>query len=215
MSPYRKKAKTKPTSPKPSQVNKPTQANHPQDPTIQDGPTLQSLSDLLRSATSDAAARSSSAFQVYSKVATCLDDIFKESTTLAPHMKAALEAFCDDISYVATRHYEVYITGSSTDRGASTSTSTFTAPPPKPAPPAEPAPPVVQAELPTTYAQAAAKPAVSPLPAALSRTQHAQSKKPLDRLFVRLLPSHSARKHSGYTLQTALRASLGLEPCEF
>lgn len=70
------------------------------------------LLEALQLEESAASVRATEAKQLYSPAATWFDEYRKgETAALPPHMKAAFKAFCDDISFVARRHFEAYIRG--------------------------------------------------------------------------------------------------------
>ena len=161
---------------------------------------------LDRTATA-ASKRAADGQKLFSPLASFLDKHLSSSAKLPPHLLNALVALSDELSSVAQRHFDAFITGSSPPeahalRRAST----------PPSPPQSYSPPGLSQ---STYASVASS--LAPAHPTPERTvkktglKHAPSKEsgPDNRLFVRLPDRHQARNMQGYAILTSLRAQLG------
>jgi hypothetical protein len=151
--------------------------------------------------------------KLFSPIATFLDKHLRMSTNLSPHLLGALSALSLELSSVAQRHFDAYITSTAAS-GALMAQQPINPPSPPPT-----RPPSGLSQL--TYATVASSnaPSKSTLstktPATKAPLTRAPKKGPLkeptpnNRLFVRLPASHLARDIQGYAILTSLRSQLG------
>lgn len=184
------------------------------------GPREDCLVNALAMRASAALARASEGEALFNPVATLLDDYKRSAAarSLAQHQKQALEAFADDISRVATRHFDAFISGNKRPPPPYTATAP-PSPPPTPRtnnsspPPLAPAPqPASTTSIPSqpagSYAQALArKRPAGPTHPKPNKAKLARDA-PDSRIFVRLSDTHKARTFAPYAVLTRLRTEV-------
>ena len=154
-----------------------------------------------------ASKRAADGQKLFGPIASFLDKHLSSSANLPPHLLDALAALSDELSSVAQRHFDAFITSSSPPeshalRRAST----------PPSPPQSCSPPGLSQ---STYASVASSPAPGQSTLITKRTAKKTGQAPLkelnpdNRLFVRLPDGHQARDMQGYAIHTSLRAQLG------
>jgi hypothetical protein len=167
------------------------------------GPLQAALLDTTTAATT----RATEGQALFSPIASFLDQHRSQVSNLAPHLCAALASLSDELSSVAQRHFDAFITGSSPLeahglRRASTPSS----------PPQSYSPPGLSQ---STYASVASSLAPSQSTPKRMAKKTGLNQAPLkapapdNRLFVRLPDGHQARDMQGYAILTSLRAQLG------
>jgi hypothetical protein len=160
-----------------------------------------SLQAALENTAKAASNRAAEGHKLFSPIATLLDKHLRTSTNLPPHLLSALNALSTDLTTVAQRHFDAYITGS-------TYIPSQELKPPSP-PPSRPPSGLAQ----STYATvASSNPLTKPIPLTKATPKKAPKEPiPDNRLFVRLDNSHRARDMQGYAILTGLRTQLGSE----
>lgn len=166
-----------------------------------------SLQAALETTVKAASNRAAEGQKLFTPIASFLDKHLSSSTSLSPHLLGPLSALSIELSLVAQRHFDAFISGSTPGEAL--------APRQVPQPPSPPStrPPSGLAQ--STYAviassNAPAKPKPTPPPKPTTQKKATQ-KEPLpdNRLFVRLDNSHAARGMQGYAILTKLRTLLG------
>ena len=167
-----------------------------------------SLQTSLDNAIKAASNRAAEGQKLFSPIATLLDKHLRISTDLAPHLLGPLTALSFEITAVAQRHFDAFISGSTVAAPASLQPTRLPTPP-------NTRPPSGLAQ--SSYATVAGSTRARPTPSTKAPTARAPKKTPPqepspdNRLFVRLPNSHAARDMQGYAVLTSLRANLGTD----
>jgi hypothetical protein len=172
-----------------------------------------SLQAALDNTVKAASNRAAEGQKLFSPIASFIDKHLRSSANLPPHLLGALSALSLELSSVAQRHFDAYITGTAVPGTQSPQPPQQLFNPPTP-PPTRPPSRLAQ----STYASIAsfngtAKTTLlneAPLNRALKKTPPKEST-PDNRLFVRLANDHPSREMQGYAILTTLRASLGTD----
>ena len=161
------------------------------------------LQAALENTAKAASKRAAEGQKLFGPVATFLDEYLSSTTNLPPHLLSALNALSTELSVVAQRHFNAFITGSTTMAAPDSAQASK---PPSP-PPSRPSSGLAQ----STYALVAGSPTLANKPPKPSLPKKGPLKKPTpdNRLFVRLPNGHEARQLHGYLILVKLRNLLG------
>jgi hypothetical protein len=164
-----------------------------------------SLQSALDNTAKAASKRAAEGQKLFSPVAAFLDKHLSSSADLPPHLLRALNALSTELSSVAQRHFDAYISGAATPSAQRPTRS----PSPPPTRPPSGLSQSTYAAVASSNAPAKSIPLAGTTQTKAPRKSLPREPAPDNRLFVRLPNSHAARDLQGYAVLTSLRAHLG------